>query len=309
MNLLLNPTIMRLGALFGVAVAAFVLGAFMIRRLRKDLVADSELPSQSPLTPDGLPVHSYHAVIQQLKQQKHELTALQQAERRKAKASDTLSAAVLANLSCGVLFLNASGLVRQANSAARKILGFASPIGMRISDLFHSSTLQSAHHDKINLEDALQPALKGESVVRGLTLNYASPDGQQRVIELTVSPVLAEKLIPGDHPVGTKRICVGPGYYETFNRDNVTLHDARDAAAHVDLGCTPHGTPASLRARTASTRLRGCGVPGSVRRHASSSSVPIENAVLTSVTSAASLNRSISRKISVPFVRIENGFR
>ena len=172
----------------------------MIRRLRKDLVTDSELPSQSPLTPDGLPVHSYHAVIQQLKQQKHELTALQQAERRKAKASDTLSAAVLANLSCGVLFLNASGLVRQANSAARKILGFASPIGMRISDLFHSSTLQSAHHDKINLEEALQPALKGESVVRGLTLNYASPDGQQRVIELTVSPVLAEPRLSSNAP-------------------------------------------------------------------------------------------------------------
>ena len=192
MNLLLNPTILRLGALLGVAVAAFALGAFMIRRLRKDLVANSELPSQSPLTPDGLPVHSYHAVIQQLKQQKHELSALQQAERRKAKASDTLSAAVLANLSCGVLFLNAAGLVRQANSAARKILGFASPIGMRITDLFQSATLQSEHGVETNLEEALQPALKGESVVRGLMLNYAGPDRQQRVIELTVSPVLAE---------------------------------------------------------------------------------------------------------------------
>lgn len=192
MNLLLNPTILRLGALLGVAVAAFVLGAFMIRRLRKDLVADAELPSQSPLTPDGLPIHSYHAVIQQLKQQKHELSALQQAERRKAKASDTLSATVLANLSCGVLFLNSAGLVRQANSAARKILGFASPIGMRIADLFQSATLQPERNIEMNLEEALQPALKGESVVRGLMLNYVGPDGQQRVIELTVSPVLAE---------------------------------------------------------------------------------------------------------------------
>jgi len=42
--------------------------------------------------PDGMPVHTYHAVIQQLKQQKHELTTQQLADRRKAKASDTLSA-------------------------------------------------------------------------------------------------------------------------------------------------------------------------------------------------------------------------
>ena len=192
MSLLLNPTMLRLGALLLLAILAFVLGAFIIRRLRKDLVADSEMRSQSPLTPDGLPVHSYQAVIQQLKQQKHELTALQQAERRKAKASDTLSATVLASLSCGVLFLNASGLVRQANSAARKILGFASPIGMRVADLFHAATLESADHGETDLQQALAPALKGESVVRGLILSYAAPDGQQRVLDLTVSPVLAE---------------------------------------------------------------------------------------------------------------------
>jgi hypothetical protein len=67
--------------------------------------------------------------------------------------------------------------------------------------------------------------------------------------------------------------------------------------------------PARFSAATASMRFRGCGVPGSVRRHASSSSVPIENAVETSVTPAAWINRSRSRRIIVPFVRIENGFR
>ena len=125
MNLLLNPMVFRLGLLLMVAIAAFVLGAIAIRRTRKSMVTDTASFSQSPLTAEGLPVHSYHAVIQQLKQQKHELTALQQADRRKAKASDTLSATVLANLSCGVLFFNASGLVRQANSMARQLLGFA----------------------------------------------------------------------------------------------------------------------------------------------------------------------------------------
>jgi signal transduction histidine kinase len=137
-----------------------------------------------------LPVHSYHAVIQQLKQQKHELSTLQQAERRKAKASDTLSATVLANLSCGVLFFNSSGLVRQANSTVRQLLGFASPVGMRASELFRTASL--CGDTRVTVEEAIAPAVHGESVVRGLLLDYTSPEGAHRVLELTVSPVLAE---------------------------------------------------------------------------------------------------------------------
>jgi cyclohexanone monooxygenase len=36
-------------------------------------------------------------------------------------------------------------------------------------------------------------------------------------------------LTPRDYPIGTKRICVDTDYYETFNRDNVTLVDVRKA--------------------------------------------------------------------------------
>ena len=38
-------------------------------------------------------------------------------------------------------------------------------------------------------------------------------------------PEVAEMLCPRDHPFGTKRLCVDSDYYETFNRDNVTLVD------------------------------------------------------------------------------------
>jgi len=40
-------------------------------------------------------------------------------------------------------------------------------------------------------------------------------------------PAVADKLLPKDYPLGTKRLSVGTGYYETFNRDNVTLIDVR----------------------------------------------------------------------------------
>jgi PAS domain-containing protein len=189
-NLLLNPMVLRLGLLLLVGVAAFVLGALAIRSMRKSMVSDTDSFAQAPLSADGLPIHSYHAVIQQLKQQKHELTALQQADRRKAKASDTLSATVLANLSCGVLFFNANGLVRQANSTARQLLGFASPVGMRANELFRAATLREANG--VTVEEAIAPAVRGESLVRGLVLDYKAPDGTQRVLDMTVSPVLGE---------------------------------------------------------------------------------------------------------------------
>ncbi|HEX3511898.1 MAG TPA: NAD(P)/FAD-dependent oxidoreductase [Solirubrobacteraceae bacterium] len=38
-------------------------------------------------------------------------------------------------------------------------------------------------------------------------------------------PAVAEKLIPTDHPLGAKRLCVDTDYYETYNRPNVTLVD------------------------------------------------------------------------------------
>ncbi|HMB84344.1 MAG TPA: PAS domain-containing protein [Terriglobales bacterium] len=199
MTLLMNPMVLRMGLLLFAALAAFGLGLFVIRRLRKNLVPEPESLNHAPLAAEGLPVHAYHAVIQQLKQQKYELATQQLSERRKAKASDTLSSTILSNLSCGVLFLNTSGLVRQANSAARKLLGFASPIGLQAADLFRTATLRPENHgsgsesgSESSVEQALAPALAGKSAVRGLVVNYFTRDGESHVLEVTASPVLAE---------------------------------------------------------------------------------------------------------------------
>ena len=197
MSPLISPMVLRMAALLFAALAAFGLGLFIIRRLRKNLVAETDEINQAPLAAEGLPVHAYHAVIQQLKQQKHELSSQQLAERRKAKASDTLSSTILANLSCGVLFLNTSGLVRQTNAAARKLLGFASPVGLHSSDLFRTARLRPENNAlpsaaETSIEQALAPALAGTSAVRGLLLNYVTRDGENYVIELTASPVLGE---------------------------------------------------------------------------------------------------------------------
>jgi len=61
-------------------------------------------------------------------------------------------------------------------------------------------------------------------------------------------PAVAEALVPKHYPVGTKRICVDTNYYETFNRDNVTLVDLRRTPIET---ITRHG----LRTREAEYAL------------------------------------------------------
>ncbi|GAA4554253.1 NAD(P)/FAD-dependent oxidoreductase [Pseudonocardia xishanensis] len=50
---------------------------------------------------------------------------------------------------------------------------------------------------------------------------------ERKVRSLIHDPGVADKLIPRDHPIGTKRICTDSGYFETFNRPNVELVDLR----------------------------------------------------------------------------------
>jgi cation diffusion facilitator CzcD-associated flavoprotein CzcO len=46
-----------------------------------------------------------------------------------------------------------------------------------------------------------------------------------RIRQRVKDPVLAEKLIPKDHGFGIQRVPLETGYYEAYNRDNVTLVD------------------------------------------------------------------------------------
>jgi cation diffusion facilitator CzcD-associated flavoprotein CzcO len=55
-------------------------------------------------------------------------------------------------------------------------------------------------------------------------------------------PVVAEKLVPKDHPFGSKRIPLETDYYEAYNRDNVLLVDLKE----TPIECiTPKGIKTS----------------------------------------------------------------
>jgi len=49
----------------------------------------------------------------------------------------------------------------------------------------------------------------------------------ERIRNIVQDPAVAERLLPRDYPLGTKRLCVDTDYYATYNRPNVTLVDLR----------------------------------------------------------------------------------
>jgi cyclohexanone monooxygenase len=48
-----------------------------------------------------------------------------------------------------------------------------------------------------------------------------------QIRRIVKNPAVAESLCPKDHAIGTKRICVDTNYYDTYNRENVSLVDLR----------------------------------------------------------------------------------
>jgi cyclohexanone monooxygenase len=53
----------------------------------------------------------------------------------------------------------------------------------------------------------------------------ASEFVREQIRQIVKDPETAELLAPKTYPIGTKRICIDSGYFETYNRDNVDLVD------------------------------------------------------------------------------------
>ncbi|MBX3259581.1 MAG: NAD(P)/FAD-dependent oxidoreductase, partial [Labilithrix sp.] len=67
----------------------------------------------------------------------------------------------------------------------------------------------------------------GDLVVNEESNKTARDFIHRKIRQIVRDPKTAEALLPDDHPLGTKRICVDTDYYATFNRPNVTLVDLR----------------------------------------------------------------------------------
>jgi cyclohexanone monooxygenase len=77
---------------------------------------------------------------------------------------------------------------------------------------------------------------------------YLADFVRAKIGEMVHNPEVARKLMPHDHPIGTKRICIDTEYYETYNRENVSLVDVRTSPIQEI-------TPTGLRTQDAGYEL------------------------------------------------------
>jgi PAS domain-containing protein len=200
-RLFANPLVLPAGLVLAMAAGAFMFAVWVIRRLRRNIAAEAELDSTATPTLETLPLHLYNTVIQQLKQQKHELQVQTLAEQHRARTTENFSQAVLSNLSSGVLVFGLNGLVKQANPAAKEILGFSSLSGMNAEDIFRTAAIRSADCFAVDadgmgntlgeLSEEVNAVLREGSKCRQLEADYATPAGRKLRIAVTISPVPA----------------------------------------------------------------------------------------------------------------------
>jgi PAS domain-containing protein len=199
--MLTNPAVLNGGIVLFLAGGAFALAIWLIRGLRRSIAAEANFSATPTPSLESLPLHLYNTVIQQLKQQKQELQLQTLAEQRRARTTENFSQAVLSNLSSGVLVFGSNGLVKQANPAAKDILGFHSPSGMSAEDIFRSAPICSPESSAVysdglgdssaRLAEEVHAVLREGSKCRQLQADYTTPNGENRRIAVTISPVPA----------------------------------------------------------------------------------------------------------------------
>jgi len=121
----------------------------------------------------------------------------------------------------------------KANYPERRRRARASSAGVERGDN-EQNALDVAHEDRVKEFDGRWGkggfALLGAYQDLMLTdeANDTVADYVRDKIRATVEdPDTADSLIPRGYPLGAKRICVDTNYFETYNRDNVTLVDLR----------------------------------------------------------------------------------
>lgn len=193
-KLLNNPITLKMALLAFFCVSLFVLGIVFIRKMRRSIQSEGEPVKLSPGNA-GFALATYDALARQLREQEKELQRLREQYQAESSTAGNITEAVLANLNCGVLFFDRMGTVRQANRAAKSLLGYSSPFSFHIRDLFRGvnkikwpdtgAEAQSA----TPLIHALQETLRNGTTFPRMKVEYRSPGGQKRVLGVNASAV------------------------------------------------------------------------------------------------------------------------
>ncbi len=209
-----NPVLFRMTLLLIGAGFVLVAGVVFIWVLRRRLIAPiSRADSRVSVDNAAFTIAAYDGVIPKLKEQEQELQRLRRSDRDRATESANMSGAVLSNLGSGVLLFSNTNTVRQANPAAKNLLGHASPFGLHARDIFRGASAvrrsdntagstgessQSEGNGEIDwavpgpepLLAALNSCTKQGLSYRRMEADYRTPSDESRVLGITLSPVV-----------------------------------------------------------------------------------------------------------------------
>jgi PAS domain S-box-containing protein len=175
------------GVLFLVLVlAGAYLFSFVLRRMlgnaRNDYShGDGWRPSTE--SPAVFMSASMQAVIQKLREQEKELEALQRRERERAQQNERLSEEVTRNMPAGLLLVSAAGLITSANPAAEIALGVRTLVYRRYTEVLGNES---------PLAGLLKECLTQGKTFRREEIEYRPPNGDQRQLGVTISPILSQ---------------------------------------------------------------------------------------------------------------------
>lgn len=120
------------------------------------------------------------------------------------------------------------------NYAERRARTFRTPTGYLADYSEHSifeyapAEQQRLLEEAWNSRSAFQLLVAFKDVQTDIKANeIVSEFVRDKIRQIVNDPEVAELLCPKTYPIGTKRLCMDSGYFETFNRDNVTLIDVK----------------------------------------------------------------------------------
>lgn len=164
------------------AVVGFCL--FCIRKFFKETrdAHATAFSADAPRTenPSAFMAASMQGVILKLKEQEKELERLHQLERERAEQTERLSLEVTRNMPAGLVVVNATGIIANANPAAEQTLGIRQLGFRRYSEALGESS---------ELTKLLAECLATGRIFRREEVEHCGPDQEMRKLGVTISPI------------------------------------------------------------------------------------------------------------------------
>jgi nitrogen-specific signal transduction histidine kinase len=193
-----NPVAVKMAFSAAMIVFLFMLCISIMRSMRKQITEERELTPFASESSPGAALGAYQGVIAQMREEQRKLRRQREEEQQQTATARMIQEAVLSNLNTGVLFLDRMGIVRQANRAAKSLLGYASPFSLHARDIFRGTThiywpgSGEEASGAAPLVQRMQELLRDDAPFTKTRIHYLTPAGHQRILNLTVTAVPAK---------------------------------------------------------------------------------------------------------------------